>query len=73
MSFSCSPQQMQDIYALNEAQSLAGAGKTVPISATISLLIQRGIAYTQLLAEKAQETVTPGAVAVKPKHRNKKW
>lgn len=73
MCFSVSPEKMRQIYDYNQKESYAVGGKNVPISATISLLIQRGLAYTELLAEKAQESKTPEQVAVKPKHRNKKW
>lgn len=73
MSFSISPEKMKQIYEYNQKESYAAGGKDVPISATITLLVQRGLAYTQLLAEKVQEIKTPEEVAVKRKYRNKEW
>jgi len=73
ISFSIPAEKFQQILELNRQESAAAAGKDIPFSQTVALLVQRGLAYTVLLEEKAKETATPDKVAVKPKHRNKKW
>lgn len=73
ISFSLPAEKFKQVYELNMAESETANGKEIPISQTISLLVQRGLAYTLLLQEKAAETSAPKKVAVKGKHRNKEW
>ncbi len=72
ISFSLPAEKFQRILEINRQESDAAHGKEIPFSQTVALLVQRGLAYTMLLAEKMNETATPDKVAVKPKHRNKK-
>jgi len=73
MSFSCTPERMRAIYEFNQMQADASTQKDIPISATIGLLVQRGLAYSLLLAEKAAETGKPKKVSMNPTARKKEW
>lgn len=73
ISFSLPPEKFKQIYELNQAMAMNSDEKDIPFSHTVALLVQRGLAYTVLLEEKVNETAAPEKVAVKPKHRNKKW
>lgn len=71
ISFSLPAEKFQRIIEINQQESASAKGKEIPFSQTVALLVQRGLAYTMLLEEKAEEIKMPRKVAVKPKHRNK--
>jgi len=73
MSFSCTLDRMKAIYEFNQLQSDASSEKDIPISATIGLLIQRGLAYSLLLAEKKEEINSPGVTNPTARIKKKKW